>query len=104
MEPDKARAIAEELKVLFEPSCHRIEIAVGIRRLKPDAGARINRRIAMVAIQEGWHLRAYGRDFAAPQGSWCAARSEGCLSLWDFRIYRRRRGSDGKGFAIQLFH
>jgi len=38
MELDKARAIAEELKALLEPSCHRIEIAGSIRRKKPEVG------------------------------------------------------------------
>ena len=38
MELDKARAIAEELKALLEPSCHRIEIAGSIRRQKPEVG------------------------------------------------------------------
>jgi DNA polymerase/3'-5' exonuclease PolX len=149
MELEKARSIAEELKVLLEPACHRIEIAGSIRRQKPEVndiellcipkygglscrvnlldkriiglvhagildyrlnkrgrraygqknkflvhipsgigvdifsttpecwpvalavrtgGARTNKRIAMAAIQKGWHLRAYGRGFATPQG------------------------------------
>jgi len=38
MELEKAKAIAEELKHLFEPSCDRIEIAGSIRRRKPDVG------------------------------------------------------------------
>lgn len=38
MELEKARAIAEELKELLAPGCHRIEIAGSIRRQKPDVG------------------------------------------------------------------
>jgi len=38
MELEKAKAIAEELKGLLEPSCHRIEIAGSIRRQKSDVG------------------------------------------------------------------
>jgi DNA polymerase/3'-5' exonuclease PolX len=38
MEFEKAKAIAEELKVLLEPSCHRIEIAGSIRRQKREVG------------------------------------------------------------------
>ena len=38
MELEKARAIAEELKGLLEPTCDRIEIAGSIRRQKPTVG------------------------------------------------------------------
>jgi len=38
VELEKARAIAEELKALLQPSCHRIEIAGSIRRQKPEVG------------------------------------------------------------------
>jgi DNA polymerase/3'-5' exonuclease PolX len=38
MEFEKAKAIAEELKVLLERSCHRIEIAGSIRRQKREVG------------------------------------------------------------------
>ncbi|MDP2873417.1 MAG: hypothetical protein Q8P31_12890, partial [Bacillota bacterium] len=38
MELQKARVIAEELKMLLEPGCARIEIAGSIRRRKPDPG------------------------------------------------------------------
>jgi len=38
MELEKAKAIAEGLKALLEPSCHRIEIAGSIRRQKPEVG------------------------------------------------------------------
>jgi DNA polymerase (family 10) len=38
MELAKAKAIAEELKGLLEPSCQRIEIAGSIRRQKPEVG------------------------------------------------------------------
>lgn len=38
MELQKAKAIAEELKRLLEPACHRVEIAGSIRRQKPDVG------------------------------------------------------------------
>jgi DNA polymerase (family 10) len=35
MELERAKAIAEELKALLEPACHRIETAGSIRRRKP---------------------------------------------------------------------
>ena len=38
MELQKARTIAEELKRLLEPACHRVEIAGSIRRQKPFVG------------------------------------------------------------------
>jgi len=36
MELEKAKAIAEKLKGLLAPACHRIEIAGSIRRRKPE--------------------------------------------------------------------
>lgn len=38
VELKKARAIAERLKALLEPSCQRMEIAGSIRRRKPEVG------------------------------------------------------------------
>lgn len=35
---ERAEKIAEELKRLLEPACHRIEIAGSIRRQKPEVG------------------------------------------------------------------
>lgn len=38
MELERARAIAEQIKALLEPGCHRIVIAGSIRRNKPFVG------------------------------------------------------------------
>jgi len=38
MELEKAKAIAEQIRVLLRPACNRIEIAGSIRRRKPEVG------------------------------------------------------------------
>ena len=38
-------------------------------------GVKTNKRIAMAAIQKGWHLRAYGSGFSTPDGE-VVCRSE----------------------------
>lgn len=38
MKLEKAKAIAEKVKAVLEPSCERITIAGSIRRLQPDVG------------------------------------------------------------------
>ncbi|MBA7554323.1 hypothetical protein ES705_46937 [subsurface metagenome] len=38
MELEKAKVIAEEIRVLLRPACDRIEIAGSIRRRKPEVG------------------------------------------------------------------
>ena len=46
-----------------DPKCWWVSLVVR------TGGEKTNKRIAMAAINKGWHLKAYGSGFSTPQGN-----------------------------------